>query len=346
MKPGNCRMNFCPSIIALACILCFFPPSANSQSEEGFFKGKTITVIAGSSPGGGTDSLARLLVRHMGRYIPGNPRMVVTNMAGAAGLIAANHLYNRAPRDGLALSTMATGLIYRVATRDQAVKFELEKFTHLGQIALEGHVLYARADTPFTSFEAIKKANKQGKRPKLGAQAKEHNSNVVPKAIAEIFGVEFDVVYGYPGTAEILLDVERGALDGRSQNAGALLSISGQWLKQGFIKTLVISTAERDSRLPNVPTMAELSPPDRKPLLESLYAVQGRTFALPPGVPAERAKILRDSFAAMHKDPEFVKDVDKMDWNVELVRGEDLNRKVEYLVKNEVAMGFFRRILE
>jgi tripartite-type tricarboxylate transporter receptor subunit TctC len=95
-----------------------------------------------------------------------------------------------------------------------------------------------------------------------------------------------------------------------------------------------------------VPTLEELAPKDRKPLLEAMYSVQGRTFAMPPGVPPERAKVLRDAFAAMFKDPEFQKDVDKMGWNDELIHGDVLNKKVDELVHNESAMGFFRKILQ
>ncbi|HET8563403.1 MAG TPA: hypothetical protein VFM35_05980, partial [Candidatus Binatia bacterium] len=181
------------SLIALAITVTFSLRPAGAQSEQDFFKGKTITVIAGSSAGGGTDSLARLLARHFGKHVPGNPKIVVTNMAGAAGLIAANHLYNRSPKDGTVMGTMATGLTFRTALRDEALKFQLDKFTYLGQIASEGNFVYFRSDTPFISFEAIKKANKEGKKPKMGAQAKEHNSNVVPKALGAILGLDFDV---------------------------------------------------------------------------------------------------------------------------------------------------------
>ena len=334
------------STIALALTLVFSLRTASAQSGDSSFKGQTITVIAGSSPGGGTDSLARLLSRHFSKYIPGNPRIVVTNMAGAAGLIAANHLYNRAPKDGTAIGTMATGLTFRTALRDPALKFQLEKFTYLGQIASEGNFVYVRSETPFTSIEAIKKANKEGKKPKFGAQAKEHNSNVVPKAMEAILGIDVDVVYGYPGTAEILLDIERGALDGRAQARGSLFATRSNWVEKNFIKTLTVTSETRDSRLPNVPTLEELAPADKKPLLEAMYSVQGRTFAMPPGVPPDRTKILRDAFAAMFKDKEFQQDVDKLGWNDELIHGDLLNKKVEGLVHNESSMDFFRKLLQ
>jgi tripartite-type tricarboxylate transporter receptor subunit TctC len=272
--------------------------------------------------------------------------LVVTNMAGAAGLIPANHLYNRSPKDGTAIGTMATGLTFRTALKDPALKFQLEKFTYLGQIASEGNFVYVRSETPFGGIDAIKKANKEGKKPKFGAQAKEHNSNVVPMAMEAILGIDVEVVYGYPGTAEILLDIERGALDGRAQARGSLFATRSNWVEKNFIKVLAVTSPQRDSRLPNVPTLEELAPADKKPLLEAMYSVQGRTFGMPPGVPPERAKVLRDAFAAMFKDKEFQQDVDKLGWNDELIRGEDLNKKVDELVHNETAMGFFRKILQ
>jgi tripartite-type tricarboxylate transporter receptor subunit TctC len=343
MKTKSTRRGlFSVAALGLIVILSFRPAGA----QESPFTGQTITVIAGSSAGGGTDSLARLLSRHFSKQIPGNPRIVVTNMAGAAGLIAANHLFNRAPKDGTAIGTMATGLTFRTALRDPALKLQLEKFTYLGQIASEGNFVYVRTDTPFTSIEAIKKTNKEGKKPKFGAQAKAHNSNVVPKAMEALLGIDVEVVYGYPGTAEILLDIERGALDGRAQSRGSLFATRSQWVEKNFITTLAVTSEARDSRLPNVPTLEELAQADKKPLLEAMYSVQGRTFAMPPGVPPDRVKILRDAFAAMFKDREFQQDVDKLGWNDELIRGEQLNKKVEDLVHNELAMGFFRKILQ
>ena len=267
-------------------------------------------------------------------------------MAGAAGLIAANHLYNRSPKDGTAIGTMATGLdvSYGFARRSRQIPTGQ---IHLPRSNRVGRQLRLRqiSETPFTSIEAIKKANKEGKKPKFGAQAKEHNSNVVPKAMEAILGIDVDVVYGYPGTAEILLDIERGALDGRAHSRGSLFATRSNWVEKNFIKVLAVTSPQRDSRLPNVPTLEELAPADKKPLLEAMYSVQGRTFAMPPGVPPERAKILRDAFAAMFKDKDFQQDVDKLGWNDELIRGDELNKKVDDLVHNESAMGFFRKIL-
>lgn len=332
-------------LIALSVVWFSWCWPASGEAADTSFKGQTITVIAGSSAGGGTDSLARLLARHFGNFIPGKPRIVVTNMAGAAGMIAANHLFNKSERDGTVISTMATGLTFRTAQKDKALKLKLDEFTYLGQMVAEGNIVYVRSDTPYTSIDAIKKANKEGKKPKFGAQARAHNSNVVPKAVEAILGIDVDVVYGYPGTAEILLDIERGALDGRAHSRGSLFATRSDWIEKKFITPLLVTTPKRDPRLPNVPTLEELSPKDKRPLLQAMYSVQGRSFAMPPGVPPERAKILRDAFAKMFEDKAFHADIEKLGWNDELIHGEQLQKDVQELLHDEVAMGFFRKIL-
>ncbi|MDH3445176.1 MAG: tripartite tricarboxylate transporter substrate-binding protein, partial [Deltaproteobacteria bacterium] len=305
------------------------PPAVQSAGD--FFSGKTITLIVGSSAGGGTDNASRLIARHIDKHIPGKPSVVVSNMAGAGGMRAANHLYNRVDPDGLTWSTMNTGALYGAATGNTALKFELQKFIFLGQAYDEAQMLYLRSATPYTSFEAIKKANKEGKKPKLGAQAKAHSSNVVVKIIGEILDVDFDVVYGYPGTPEILLDIERGALDGRSQGTGSLLSTKRHWLDSGFIRILVTSKSERDDRLPEIPSISELAPAGNKQYLSGLFASQfiGRSIVLPPKVPADRVKILRDAFAATVKDKAFLNDAEKLGLEVGLIRGEQMNQDIE-----------------
>lgn len=318
-----------------------------AQSGKSFFSGKSITLIVGSSAGGGTDNAARLIARHIGKHIPGTPRIVVSNMAGAGGMRAANHLYNRVEPDGLTWATMNTGALFGKATGNTALKFDLEKFIFLGQAYDEAQAVYVRSATPYTSFDAIRKANKEGKKPKMGAQAKAHSSTVVAKIIAEIMDVEFEVVYGYPGTPEILLDIERGALDGRSHGTGSLLSTKRDWIDNKFIKILVTSKSTRDDRLPDVPSISELAPPGNKSFLAALFASQyiGRSLVMPPKVPADRVKVLRDAFAATVKDPEFLKDAEKLGFEIGLIRGEEMNRDIEATMNDQKLMGLYKKIL-
>jgi tripartite-type tricarboxylate transporter receptor subunit TctC len=316
-----------------------------AQSKN-FYEGKSITFLVGSSAGGGTDLTARLLARHMERYIPGKPRIDVANKPGAGGMIASNELYNLKKPDGLSISTLNTGALFATATGNTAIKFDLQKFLWVGQAFDDAQVLYLKTSTPYTSFDAIRKANKEGKQPKMGAQALDHTSNVVVKIAEQIFGLDFQVIPGYPGTPQILLDIERGALDGRAHGIGSLMATRREWVKNGYIKILASSKKRRDPRVPDVQTMEEMAPAGSKGLLQALYAGQNlaRSVVLPPGVPADRVKILRDAFAAMTKDELFQKEADKLGLEIDLIRGEDLNRDIESTLRDKRLMDLYRMI--
>jgi len=317
-----------------------------AQSSKGFYAGKTITMLAGSSPGGGTDQTVRLLARHLERYIPGKPTILVVNKPGAGGMIAINELYNLRKPDGLTMSNINTGAIFAVAGGNDAIKFDLQKIIYVGQALDEAQVIYVKSSTPYTSLELIKKANREGKQPRMGAQSLDHTSSFVVKVAEQILGLDFHVIPGYPGTPEILLDIERGALDGRSQGTGSLMATKREWLKSGYIKPLVTSRTTRDHRLPNVPSIEEIAPAGTKGLLSALKAAQniGRSLALPPGVPPDRVKELRDAFAAMTKDEQFLKEAEKIGLEVGLIRGEDLNRDIESTLRDKRLMDLYRTI--
>jgi tripartite-type tricarboxylate transporter receptor subunit TctC len=344
MKKRNAVHNLVVCLTFMS--VCFSTP-ALAQSGKSFFEGKTITLYAGSSAGGGTDITARLIARHLERHIPGKPTVLVVNKPGAGGMIAVNALYNRSKPDGLTMSTMNTGSLFGVATGNDALKFDLQKFIFVGQALDEAQTVYMRSTTPYTSFEAIKKANKEGKQPKMGAQSLDHTSNVVVKIVEQILGLDFQVIPGYQGTPEILLDIERGALDGRSQGTGSLFSTRREWIDKRFIRLLATSKSKRDQRIPEVPTIEELAPPGKKSLVSALYAAEniGRSIVLPPGVPADRVKVLRDAFAAMTKDPQFLQEGEKIGLEIGLTRGEEMNRDIENTIRDKNLMELYRKIV-
>ena len=342
------RIKFSTALALVMAPLCLLPvTSVWAQSGKNFYEGKTITFFAGSSAGGGTDLTARLIAKHIERYIPGKPAVLVVNKPGAGGMIAANELYNVKKPDGLTISTMNTGALFGLATGNDALKFDLQKFIWVGQALDEAQTVYVRSATPYTSFDAIRKANKEGKQPKMGAQSLDHTSNVVVKIVEQILGLDFQVIPGYPGTPQILLDIERGALDGRSQGTGSLLGTRREWIEKRFIRLLVTSKNKRDSRLPEVPTIEELATPGKKNLLSALYAAEniGRSVVLPPGVPPERVKVLRDAFAEMTQDPQFLKEGEKIGLEIGLTRGEDMNRDIENTVRDKELMAVYKMIM-
>jgi tripartite-type tricarboxylate transporter receptor subunit TctC len=330
----------------IASVLTFALVVPLHAQSKNFYEGKIITFLVGSSAGGGTDLTARVIARHIERYIPGKPRIDVANKPGAGGMIAANELYNLKKPDGLSISTLNTGSLFATATGNEAIKFDLQKFIWVGQSFDDAQVLYLKTSTPYTSFDAVRKANREGKQPKMGAQALDHTSNVVVKIAEQIFGLDFQVIPGYPGTPQILLDIERGALDGRAQGIGSLMATRREWVKNGYIKILATSKKSRDPRVPEIATMEELAPAGSKGLLQALYAGQNlaRSVVLPPGVPADRVKILRDAFAAMTKDEHFQKESEKLGLEVDLIRGEDMNRDIESTLRDKRLMDLYRMI--
>jgi tripartite-type tricarboxylate transporter receptor subunit TctC len=340
------KFAYWTTVILILSILAFSAPPLHAQPSKNFYDGKIITFLVGSSAGGGTDVTARLIARHIERYIPGKPRIDVVNKPGAGGMIAANELYNLKKPDGLSISTLNTGSLFATATGNEAIKFDLQKFLWLGQAFDDAQVLYLKTSTRYTSFDAVRKANKEGKQPKMGAQALDHTSNVVVKIAEQIFGLDFQVIPGYPGTPQILLDIERGALDGRAQGIGSLMSTRREWIKNGYIKMLATSKKRRDPRIADVASMEELAPAGSKGLLNALYAGQNlaRSVVLPPRVPADRVKILRDAFAAMTKDQQFQKEAEKMGLEVDLIRGEDMNRDIESTLRDKRLMDLYRMI--
>jgi tripartite-type tricarboxylate transporter receptor subunit TctC len=299
-------------------------PQLHAQATKSFFEGKTMSYLVGSTAGGGSDLIARLVARHFERHIPGKPRIDIINKPGAGGLIAVNELYNLRKPDGLSFAAINPSALFAMSASNDAIKFELQKFIWIGQ-----------------AFD-------DAKLPKMGAQSLDHTSNVVVKIVGHILGLEFHVIPGYPGTPQILLDIERGALDGRAQSTGSLFATKREWLKSGYIKPLVTSRKSRDARLPDLPSIEELAPAGTKSLLAALHAAQNisRSIALGPGVPADRVKVLRDAYAAMAKDELFIKEAEKMGAETTLIRGEDMNRDIEATVRDKRLMDMYKTITE
>jgi tripartite-type tricarboxylate transporter receptor subunit TctC len=322
------------------------PRPLYAQAAKSFYEGKVISYYVGSTAGGGNDITSRHIARHFEKYIPGKPRIDILNKPGAGGLIAMNELYNLRKPDGLSMVSVNPSSLFASAGGDEAIRFQLQKFIWVGQAFDDAQTLFVRSATPYTSFDAIRKANKEGKLPKMGAQSLDHPSSVVVRIVGYILGLDFHVIPGYPGTPQILLDIERGALDGRAFSTGSLFATKRDWLKNGYIKTLVTSKKIRDSRLPEVPSIDELAPAGSKGLLAALYASQNlsRSIALNPGVPADRVKILRDAFAAMTKDEQFIKESEKMGLEIGLIRGEEMNRDIEATMNDKRLMEMYKTI--
>jgi tripartite-type tricarboxylate transporter receptor subunit TctC len=316
-------------VFVSVCLCAGYAGNLCSQTEP-FYKNKTITIVTGYSTGGTMDGWARLMAQFIGKHIPGNPNAVVQNMPGGGSMAAANFVYKVAKPDGLTLGLFGPGLFFGQLIKQQEVQFEWQKFSWVGSPELTDESLYIRADSPYKTFEDIRKAPGE---IRCGAGNRGSSSYYIPKIVEDITGVKFNMVTGYPGTADANLALEKGEIHCRATSLGSVFGAEPgrTWLKNRFINVLVHTAAKRDPRVPDVPTIYDLM--DRYKTAETnrrLVKVVvspgniGRPFVAPPATPPERVKILRDGFAKAMSDPELLAEAKRRDWDAEHVRGEDL----------------------
>jgi tripartite-type tricarboxylate transporter receptor subunit TctC len=306
--------------------------SLPARAQTDFYKGKTIRVIVGTTPGALYDQWARLLAPHFAKQIPGNPDTVVQNMPGAGHQIAANHLYNVAKPDGLTVigSIIPTLYLDQLIGRKE-VQVDWAKFVWIGSPVRNEHQMMMRADTPFKSIEDMRNAKEP---PRCGTPGTGGTDYIFSRLLEELFPpLKIHTVQGYPGGPEVDLAIERGEVICRSFTIEAFLSREPYhgWRKKGFVRNIVQSSRTRDPRLPDVPTVYELmdrykTPEGPRRLASVILAggALGRPMIAPPNTPPERIKILRQAFANTMKDPAFLEELKKKNYDLEPVAGEEL----------------------
>jgi tripartite-type tricarboxylate transporter receptor subunit TctC len=299
-------------------------------AQSDYFQGKTIRLVVGSSTGGGYDLWARLLATHYGKYIPGNPSIVVQNMPGAGSLVAANHVYNVAKPDGLTLGAILPALYFDQLVGRKEVQFDWAKFTWIGSPEQNEPLHYMRADSPYKTVEDILKAKEP---PRCGSSGTGTTGHYIPRLLEETLGLKHTIVGGYQGGSEIDLAVERNEVQCWSPLIATFFGREPyiSWLKRGFVRVLVQMGRKRDPRLENVRTIYELmdqynTPAAGKRLAQVVLtaATLGRPIVAPPGLSAEQLKILRKAYVDTLKDPELLADVKKRRWELAPISGEEL----------------------
>ncbi len=329
--------------------------SARAQDAvETFYKGRQINLIVGYGPGGGYDLTARLLARHLGRFIPGNPSIMVQNMVGAGSLRAANFLYGAAPKDGTTFGVFGSdiAMIGLIGT-NPAVQFDARKFTWLGSsssFANDAYVLIVRTDAKSPSLAA---ARRPGAAPiVLGGTGEGARDADVPKILRDALGLNIKQVLGYPDSPSIFLAVERGELDGRTFDLSSVKATRPQWLKpdSGFNVLVQFARVTRHPDLPDVPTARELAiDGDARALIEfseTPLLTMARPFAAPPGVPDDRAKALQAAFLAAHRDARFREEAEKLGVDISAVGADQVARGVGRLAQAPPSVfAYFKRLL-
>jgi tripartite-type tricarboxylate transporter receptor subunit TctC len=301
-------------------------------AQANFYQGKTIRLVIGSSTGGGYDLWARVLARHYGKYIPGNPTIIVQNMPGAASIVATNYLYNVAKPDGLTLGALLPAIYFDQLVGRPEVKFDFAKIGWIGSPEQNDILHYMRADSPYRTIDDIRKAKEP---PRCGSSGTGTTGFYIPRLLDEVLGTKHAIVSGYPGGSEIDLAVERGEVHCWSPLVATFFGREPyiSWYKKGFVRVLLQSNRKRDSRLPEVPTIYELmeqykTPEAGKRLTRVILvaATLGRPIAVTPGIPADRLKLLREAYLQTLKDPELVAETKKQRWEIDPLSGEDMEQ--------------------
>ena len=319
----------------------------HAQSEP-FYKGKTVKVIVGTTPGALYDQWARLIAPHFAKQIPGNPEILVQNMPGAGHQVAANYLYSVAKPDGLTVigSIIPTLYLDQLIGRKE-IQYDWAKFVWIGSPVKGEHQMLMRADAPYKSIDDIRNAKEP---PKCGTPGTGGTDYITSRLLEEVFPpLKIQTVQGYPGGPEIDLAIERGEVQCRSFTIEAFFSREpyGTWRKKGFIRNLIQTGRARDPRLADVPTIHELM--DRYKTSETgrrlatvilAGGALGRPIMGPPGIPPDRVKVLREAFSRTMKDPGFLDEIKKRNFELGPSSGEEL----EAIVKE--AMGQPPEVIE
>jgi tripartite-type tricarboxylate transporter receptor subunit TctC len=329
-------------------------PARTQPAVEDFYKGKQINLIVGYGPGGGYDLVARLLARHLGRYVAGNPNIVVQNMPGAGSLRAANYLYSVAPKDGTAIGLFGSDMpLIGLIANNPNVQFDPRKFIWLGSsssFAGDAYILMVRPDAAVKSIAEARAST--GPPLVLAGTGEGARDGDVPKILRDALGFNIKQVLGYPDTPSIFLAVERGEVDGRMFDLSSVKSNRPQWLKpdSGFHILLQFARLARHPELPEVPTARELvltaAARALVELAETPLLTMARPFAAPPGVPNDRARALQAAFLAAHHDAGLRAEAATLGVDISPLGADDMARSIEQMMHTSPeAFDYMKRLL-
>jgi tripartite-type tricarboxylate transporter receptor subunit TctC len=299
----------------LMAALAAVPLGAAAQAP---YTGKTVTIVVGYKTGGGYDSIARLLARHLPKYIPGSPNIVVQNMPGANSMIAANHVYSVAKPDGLTMGTFNRNLPIAQLTKVSGVKFDMTKFAWVGSAASESTILAIRSDLPYKSFAELKNA----KEPVVvGATGPGANTYDFPLLLKDLLGANLKIVSGYSSSSDIMLAVERKEADAR---AGSYTSIE-PFIDRGLVRPIIRARASEPG-IEKLPVDEDLAPNPRAKAIMALRSapeVIGRPYVMSPRTPQELVKIMQTAFAKAIDDPTLKAEAKKAKLDLNFISGDE-----------------------
>jgi tripartite-type tricarboxylate transporter receptor subunit TctC len=330
------------SIFALGVLLAH-SLAAPARADDDFFKGRTVNFIVSTSPGGGYDTYSRLIARHIGRFLPGQPNVVVQYMPGAGGMRAANYLYNAAPKDGTTLAMLDQAVHLDHVLGAAGLSADPARFNWIGRLLSNSAVLYARHDARVKKIEGVFTNE-------LVVATSGTSSRLNWIVLNNVVGTKVKMITGYAGTTDSRLAMMRGEVDALSQ-PWAVLKVEGeQLLRDKQINLLLQSGLQKNDELMHVPRMIDLAKNDEDRTLISLFSSPstiGRSVAAPPGLPAERIATLRRAFTSALSDAAFLDEARKMKLDLEPLDGEALQANIAAVgAASPELVGRARRVAE
>ena len=314
-------------IIALGAALA---GAAQAQPVESFYRGRTVTIVVGYSVGGGYDAHARVLARHLGKHIPGNPAVVVQNMPGAGSLRSANYIYNAAPKDGTTLGVFARGMAMEPLIGASSTSFDSRKFAWIGSGTNEVSVCatwHASKVKTWSDGLAIPFT--------VAGEGSGSDPDIFAIMLRNVFGTKMRLVSGYPGGADMTLAIERGEVDGRCGWTWSSVKLQRpDWIAERKLNVLIQLAFQPSPELPGVPLIVDLVTTERQRQIVNLVLsrqAMGRPLVAPPGTPPDRKEALRRAFDATMADPDFVAEATARGLEVNPVKGADLDKLLDQL---------------
>ncbi len=300
------------ALVVLSAVVCLAACGSSGGEAGPFYSGKTVSIVVGSGAGGGFDTTARLVSRHIGKHIPGAPVVIVQNMPGGGGLVAANHVFSAAPKDGTVIGLFHEAQMMNQLTGGEGVQFDLREFNWLGSSYVDPNVCIVRTDAPVTTFaQMIERATPIS----VGGTGPGSNTYDAPRVLAAATGAPLKAVAGYPTTNDVRIGVERGELHGMCLGWESVQSASEEWLDDRYAVVFIQNGTTRHKDLPNVPLALEFAKDDDSRMLLRLVDAPGamaKPFALPPGVDPVRVEEMRTALAATYRDAAFLEEARAM----------------------------------
>jgi len=315
------RSRLCAAALLVLLTQCFV---ASGRADDDFYKGKNINFIIGTAPGGGYDAYSRLIARHIRKHLPGQPSVVPQNMPGAAGIRAANYLYNVAPKDGTVIGMVDQAVYLDQILGTAGLNVDATKLNWIGRILSNSAVLYARQGAAVKKIEDVFTHE-------LIVSTSGAASRLNWTVLNSLLGMKFKIIPGYQGSNDSRMALVRGEVDALSQPWPVLKVEGEQLLRDKQINLLLQTGADKHPELPQVPRMIDLAKNEEDKVLLALFASPstiGRSVTAPPDIPAERVQALRQAFMAAIHDPALIDEVKRLKLELDPLDGEALQANI------------------